>query len=136
MTVRRFETGDEDQVREMARALLPAEPDYDFTDEAVFVWDDQGILGGFASVSLRPWSEAIESIPAPHIEAWFVMPELRRKGIGRELIEAVERWCLESGFEELGSDAATDNLGSIAAHGAIGFEPNLRVQYFRKRLAR
>lgn len=76
----------------------------------------------------------MESMPAPHLEAWFVMPELRRKGIGRALIEAVERWCLNAGFQELGSDAERKNRGSIAAHRAIGFEPNLRVQYFRKRL--
>ena len=136
MAVRRYDPADEGQFRKMVHALLPAEPDYDFTGEAVFVWDEQGKLGGFASVSLRPWSEAMESMPAPHLEAWFVMPELRRNGIGRALIGAVEQWCLAAGFHELGSDAETKNRGSIAAHRAICFEPNLRVQYFRKRLTR
>lgn len=136
MTVRRCDSRDEDQLREMVRALLPTEPEYDFADEVVFVWEEQERLGGFASVSLRPWSEAVGSMPAPHLEAWYVLPELRRNGIGRALIQAVEQWCLEAGFEELGSDAETHNRISIAAHSAIGFEPNLRVQYFRKRLAR
>ena len=136
MAVRQYEPEDEDQLREMVRALLPGEPDYGFDGETVFVWEEQGKLAGFASVSLRLWSEATASVPAPHVEAWYVVQELRHRGIGRALIETVERWCLQAGFDELGSDAVMENRASIAAHEAIGFQPGLRLQYFRKRLGR
>ena len=52
-------------------------------------------------------------------------------GLGRA---AVERWCVERGHQELGSDADLANEGSLGAHAALGFEPTLRLQFFRKRL--
>lgn len=119
----------------MVRELLPTEPDYPFEGEQVFVWDDgEGRLGGFASVSVRPWSEACAAEPVPHVEAWYVAPELRGQGIGAQLIAAVEEWCRAAGFDELGSDAETDNVVSVAAHQRLGFKPGVRLQYFAKRL--
>lgn len=42
----------------MMRALWPESGNYDFSDETVFVWQRaHGGLGGFASVSLRPWAD-------------------------------------------------------------------------------
>ena len=49
-------------------------------------------------------------------------------------IEAIEQWCRENGYAELGSDVELDNAPSLAAHAALGFEPTLRLQFFRKRL--
>jgi aminoglycoside 6'-N-acetyltransferase I len=136
MAVRPYQPWDEDQLRVMARALLPDEPDYDFSDEQLFVWDEGGgLLGGFASVSVRPWSDASRLSPAPHIEAWYVLPQFRRRGIGALLIGAVEEWCRICGFSELGSDAELDNAVSLTAHQRLGFEPGLRIQYFKKLLS-
>src|SRR5262245_51412755 len=123
------------EVVAMMCALWPAGAPYDFTDETVLVWERQaGGLGGFVSFSLRRWAEGCDTTPVPYIEGWWVAPELRRAGIGRALIEAVERWSRDRGYSELGSDAEIDNALSIEAHGALGFEPTLRLQFFRKRL--
>jgi aminoglycoside 6'-N-acetyltransferase I len=75
-----------------------------------------------------------DSAPVPYIEGWWVAPELRRAGVGRALVGAVEQWCKEQGFDELGSDVELDNDVSLRAHAALGFEPTLRLQFFRKRL--
>jgi aminoglycoside 6'-N-acetyltransferase I len=70
----------------------------------------------------------------PYLEGWWVAPELRQSGVGRALVAAVEQWCREHGYAELGSDVELHNDSSLRAHAALGFEPTLRVQFFRKRL--
>lgn len=119
----------------MMRALWPTSLDYDFGNESVFVWvRESGRLGGFISFSLRPWAEGCEETPVPYIEGWWVAPDLRRRGVGRALVEAVEHWARERGHRELGSDVQLENIASLEAHAALGFEPVERVQFFRKRL--
>ncbi|MGQ0713413.1 MAG: GNAT family N-acetyltransferase [Gemmatimonadaceae bacterium] len=135
MTVRLASTDDLPQVTKMMQALWPDAGDYDFGDETVFVWDTgRGDLGGFISVSLRPWAEGCESTPVPYVEGWWVAADVRRAGVGRALMAAVEQWCQERGYTELGSDVDLGNATSLRAHAALGFEPTLRLQYFRKQL--
>ena len=135
MAVRLMRPGEVPEVTGMMRTLWPGGDSYDFSDETVFVWDNgHGAPGGFVSFSLRPWAEGCESTPVPYIEGWWVAPELRQAGVGRALVAAVEQWCREAGYDELGSDVELDNTVSLRAHTAMGFEPTLRVQFFRKRL--
>lgn len=136
MTVRLMRPEEMPEVTEMMRTLWPGGDRYDFSDETVFVWArNEGALGGFISFSLRPWAEGCESTPVPYIEGWWVAPDLRQRGVGRMLVAAVEEWCRGEGYVELGSDVELDNTVSLQAHAALGFEPTLRVQYFRKRLS-
>lgn len=135
MTVRPIRPDELPEGLAMMRALWPTSTDYDFGDETVFVWErDGGSLGGFVSFSVRPWAEGCDSTPVPYVEGWWVAPDLRRAGVGRALVEAVEQWCRERGYSELGSDVELDNVISLGAHVALGFEPTARVQFFRKRL--
>jgi GNAT superfamily N-acetyltransferase len=123
------------EVVDMMRALWPDAGDYTFDDETVFVWERaDGGLGGFVSFSLRPWAEGCDSTPVPYIEGWWVAPDLRRAGVGRALFGAVERWCRQHGYQELGSDVELENATSLEAHRALGFEPTIRLQFFRKQL--
>lgn len=109
--------------------------DGDHGDEIIFVWErPDGSLGGFASFSVRPWAEGCVSTPVPYVEGWWVAPDLRRTGVGRALIDAIEQWAHDNGYTELGSDVELHNDISLIAHAALGFEPTLRVQFFRKRL--
>ncbi len=135
MPVRPMREEEVPDVTEMMRTLWPEGDSSDFSGETGFVWERKdGELGGFVSFSLRPWAEGCDSTPVPYIEGWWVAPELRQAGVGRALVEAVERWCRDEGYDELGSDVELDNIISLRAHAAMGFEPTLRVQYFRKRL--
>ena len=86
MTVRQARPADLTDVADMMRALWPDAGAYDFSDETVFVWErSDGGLGGFASLSLRPWAEGCDSTPVPYVEGWWVAPDLRRQGVGRAL---------------------------------------------------
>jgi aminoglycoside 6'-N-acetyltransferase I len=119
----------------MLRTLWPEDDDYDFSEEIVFVHERAGGgLGGFVSLSVRPWAEGCDAAPVPFVEAWWVDADLRGTGVGRALIDAAERWCRAHGHAELGSDVVVDNHASLRAHAAVGFEPTLRLQFFRKRL--
>jgi len=135
MPVRPIRVEEMPDALDMMRTLWQEAGDYDFSDETIFVFErDGGGLGGFISFSIRPWAEGCDSAPVPYIEGWWVAPDLRHAGVGRALVAAVEDRCRELGYVELGSDVELDNEISARAHAALGFEPTLRLQFFRKRL--
>ena len=69
-----------------------------------------------------------------YVEGWFVVPDARRRGVGRALLAAAERWARAQGSRELASDTEADNEVSAAAHEALGFEEVGLVRCFRKKL--
>nr|WP_298153782.1 aminoglycoside 6'-N-acetyltransferase [uncultured Pseudoxanthomonas sp.] len=90
---------------------------------------------GLAEASLRrDYVNGTESSPVAFLEAWYVDPGHRGRGVGRALIAAAEDWTRAQGCSELASDALLDNTASHAAHAACGFEETERVVYFRKPL--
>ena len=135
MSVRPARPSDRDSVFAMMAKLWPEAEDLEFNPDALFVWQrENGHLGGFASFSLRAYVDGCDSMPCPHVEGWWVDEDLRRTGVGRALIAAIEDWASERGFVELGSDALLANTRSHSAHQSIGFEPTEQLQYFRKAL--
>lgn len=93
-----------------------------------------GGLCGFVEASIRPHVDGCETKPVGYVEGWFVDSELRRKGIGRCLVEVAERWAMNRGCKEMTSDAHLVNTISLHAHKALGFEESSRNVHFRKRL--
>jgi aminoglycoside 6'-N-acetyltransferase I len=135
MTVRKAAPDDHKELQRLSQALSTVDDCPDLWDEQVFVFDHGcGHLGGYISVSKRPWTEGSDAQPVAHVEAWFVDPAIRRQGIGARLMSAAEHWAQLKGFTEICSDANINNIASIAAHQRMGFEPTLRLQYFRKTL--
>jgi aminoglycoside 6'-N-acetyltransferase I len=104
--------------------------------EAVLVAEDQAssALIGLAEVSRRTYAEGCETSPVGFLEGWYVVPERRRQGIGRALVDAAEVWARELGCRELASDALVDNRVSAEAHRALGFEEVEVIRCFRKEL--
>jgi aminoglycoside 6'-N-acetyltransferase I len=135
MSVRVMRQDELEQVAEMMRALWPDAGAYNFADEVVFVWQrPQGGLGGFCSVSVREWAEGCEQEPVAYVEGWWVAPDLRAQGVGRQLMKAAEVWAREQGYREIGSDTESSNDASQRAHLALGFEERTRIVFFRKLL--
>jgi len=81
---------------------------------------------------VRPFANGVDEQPCAFVEGWWVDEDVRRTGVGRALIEAVEGWARQRGFRELGSDALLDNTLSHTAHLALGFEERERTVNFRK----
>ena len=69
-----------------------------------------------------------------YLEGWYVVPELRETGLGRQLIEAAETWARSKGCTELASDTEMTNITSLRAHEACGFEEVSRIRCFLKSL--
>lgn len=89
---------------------------------------------GFAEITIRPFANGCQSRPVCFLEGVFVLPQTRRKGVGRKLIHSVETWAKSQGFHEIGSDALMNNTESLQAHQRWGFSEMERVVYFRKEL--
>jgi aminoglycoside 6'-N-acetyltransferase I len=118
-----------DELESEGRAAIDAEPPL-----FVFVADDGERLLGFIEISLRSYAEGCDGSPVPYVEGWYVRDDARRRGVGGALMRAVEAWCRERGYVELGSDALADNRLSRVAHAALGFGEVETLVVFRKRL--
>jgi aminoglycoside 6'-N-acetyltransferase I len=89
---------------------------------------------GFVELSIRNIVDSCSTDRVAYLEGWFVVPDSRRQGVGRALIQAAEQWGARQGCTEFGSDADIDNDISYAAHLRSGFEETGRVRTFRKSL--
>lgn len=101
---------------------------------AAFLAWDGGTPVGFVELSMRPYVPGARSLPAPFVEGWYVESAARGRGVGRLLIDAAEQWARERGHQQLGSDTALENTGSVAAHRALGFREVEAVRFFIKDL--
>ena len=102
-------------------------------DQVVFVAErSEAGLCGMVEAGVRPFANGVDEQPCAFVEGWWVDADVRRTGVGRALIAAVEDWARQRGFHELGSDALLDNVLSHTAHRALGFEERERTVNFRK----
>ena len=122
---------DERELTREAAAYLDGTPSLD----AVLVAEaPSGEPLGMLELSLRSVAEGCRSTPVPYVEGWYVVPEARRRGVGRSLLAAAEQWARDRGYAEIASDALIDNTASERAHLALGFEEVERAIHFRKDL--
>ncbi|MGH7480855.1 MAG: aminoglycoside 6'-N-acetyltransferase [Longimicrobiales bacterium] len=102
--------------------------------EVLVAVDTDGRVLGFAELSIRAYAEGCSTDRIAYLEGWYVVPDARRRGVGRALVDAAERWGLGQGCSEFASDALLENEVSAAAHRALGFEEVERIRCFRKDL--
>jgi aminoglycoside 6'-N-acetyltransferase I len=95
---------------------------------------DNGLPVGFAEVYIREFANGCESRPAAFLEGIWVKRSHRKKGIAKRLMQVIEKWVLNHGLRELGSDTLLKNCLAQICHRAWGFEETERVVYYRKKL--
>lgn len=144
--VRPAESRDMDEWLRMRRTLWPDDSQSHYDEEMreilsnpqeliTFVVErPTGGLGAFLEASLRRYADGCSSSPVGYIEGWYVDPDLRRLGVGRQLVQAAEDWALARGCQEMGSDCELDNQLSWEAHLALGYHEAERLIHFCKRL--
>jgi len=87
---------------------------------------------GFAEVSVRDYVDGCTTQPVGYLEGIFILPEFRRKGFARALVQRAESWSQSKGCREFGSDTKLDDNASIAFHNAVGFRETDRQVVFLK----
>lgn len=101
----------------------------------LFVAEIDAAVVGFVEVGLRSHAQGCDGLRAVgFIEGWFVVPQFRRRGVGRALVARAEQWSREQGAVEIASDTWLDHQLSIDAHQALGYEVVERCTQFRKSL--
>jgi len=100
----------------------------------LYLLDNQYV--GFMNISIRnDYVNGTETSPVVYIEAIYVLPEYRKKGIGLEFIQHAEAVAREMGIKELASDCIIDNALSEKFHKGCGFEEKERVICFVKKVS-
>ncbi|MBU2862488.1 GNAT family N-acetyltransferase [Reinekea forsetii] len=89
-------------------------------------------LQGFLELNVRSYAEGSRNRGVPFVEAWYVDEKERNLGWGKKLMEAAEKWSLDKGYSELGSDTELENTESQKAHLALGFKEVERVVCYLK----
>lgn len=102
--------------------------------EVLIAVDDAGTAIGFVELNIRAYAEDCDTDRVAYLEGWYVVPEMRRRHVGRALVAAAEDWAIGQGCTEFGSDALLTNTTSAAAHLALGFTETVQLRCFKKTL--
>jgi aminoglycoside 6'-N-acetyltransferase I len=102
--------------------------------EALLACLGSGAPIGFVELSIRPYAEGCKTDRVAFVEGWFVDSAYRGQGVGAALMAAAEEWGRASRCTEIASDTRVENVDSISAHKALGFEEVKRLACFRKSL--
>jgi len=96
-----------------------------------------GVAVGLVEAAKRvDYVNGTTTSPVAFLEGLYVVPEWRRRGVARTLVDSVVDWALQEDLSELASDSLIDNVAAHTAHRALGFEETERVVYFRRPLRR
>ena len=124
----------------MARTLWPDARPSELKKElsskkfTYYVAEDNKELAGFIALAVRrDYVEGSTTSPVGYVEGLYVDKKCRKKGVGRELVNAAEKWCLKNGLHELGSDVEFQNKVSQKFHSSVGFKKgDMIVPYIKK----
>jgi GNAT superfamily N-acetyltransferase len=65
-------------------------------------------------LTVHPDTDYLTGHPRAHVDILVVAPEAEGRGVGRALLEQVERWARERGCLEIARDVFADNNAAIA----------------------
>jgi diamine N-acetyltransferase len=87
-----------------------------------FVAEIDGRLCGL--ISFYPDTDYFTNHPRAYVDNLVVAHESERKGVGRTLLDYVERWARDHGFYEVVLDVFAGNHGAIAFYERQGYRPD------------
>lgn len=135
MIVRKARKSDLRAVMKMARKMWPDVKTSDLRPDYLFyiAEEDERLIGFILLNIRRDYVAGSTTWPVGYIEGLYVEKEWRKKGVGRQLVQAAEEWCAGKGFKELGSDVDLHNKISQQFHSRAGFKKGkLIVPYIKK----
>jgi aminoglycoside 6'-N-acetyltransferase I len=99
-----------------------------------FLADHHNQILGLVELSSRNIVDGCLSSPVAYLEGLVLKEEFRGKGIGKEAIDLILRWCRRKGFRELATDAELSNSRAQRFYRTLGFQETDRVVKFRTKL--
>lgn len=75
-------------------------------------------------VSIRPDVDYFTGHPRAYVDILVVAKDAEGGGVGRALMNHVERWALAGGFREVVLDVFADNHGAITFYERCGYRPD------------
>lgn len=101
--------------------------------EIGFLYKKDAKYVGFINYSIKQdYVSGSTSSPVLYIEAIYVLPEYRNKGVGQKLIRHVEQVAKDKGIQQVASDCELYNKVSEQFHKNCGFKEVERVICFIK----
>lgn len=90
---------------------------------------------GFINVSVRvDYVEGAENSPTGYLEGIYVEPEFRKQRVASQLLQFAEKWLLERGCRQIGSDVSQNNTISQEFHKNLGFGEEAVLIHFLKNI--
>lgn len=77
----------------------------------LFIADDEGKIAGFLKVNIQEIDSFFKNPTILYLDDVFVLPEYRRKGIARSLIEHAEKFAKEKSIKRIQARVYTFNNG-------------------------
>jgi aminoglycoside 6'-N-acetyltransferase I len=103
--------------------------------EACYLARQEDQFIGFIHVSTRrDYVEGADALPIAYLEAVYIQPAYRKKGVSPKLVGAAGDWARQNGFAQIASDMGLSNKASIRFHQKIGFTEAERIVCFIKNL--
>jgi aminoglycoside 6'-N-acetyltransferase I len=103
--------------------------------EICYLAREQETYIAFIHISIRnDYVEGATKMPVAYIEAVYVKPDCQKRGIGKNLVNAAEKWALQNGCKQIASDTGLDNAAGINFHRHAGFTEANRIICFVKEL--
>lgn len=100
----------------------------------VAVLEEESTPIGFIEVSLRNIVDGCESSPVGYVEGFYILPDYRGLGVARKLFTQAEKWFVEQGCTEVGTDAELENSEAQRFHEHLGFQETYRIVEYKKKL--
>ena len=116
---------------------ITTETEQDITnkDMAFFLAFDGGAPVGVSQAALRrEYVNGAGSGLKGYLEAIYVLPGYRRKGVATRLVKEAERWAGGLGCRKFASDCLLENTDSFKFHISLGFKETERNIFFLKEL--
>jgi ribosomal protein S18 acetylase RimI-like enzyme len=85
--------------------------------------EHEGRIVGFVTIELRPAPDEPFMVPEVRatVDSLGILPAWRRRGIGRQLMAAAERWAREHGAQRLMLSVWEFNDGAKGLYDALGY---------------
>jgi GNAT superfamily N-acetyltransferase len=128
---------DEEQSPDLSREELLAENNQLLTDSTqifFLAFDGEKAVGVTHGSLRREYVNGANDGLKGYLEAIYVLPEYRKKGIAAELDKIIGSWAASHGCREMASDCLLENTDSYKFHRKIGYEETERNIFFLKSL--